>query len=147
MARLLGIAIKPHGEKEMRELPGALLSCERGVEGDSRGKPGPRQVTLMSHAAWQMACKELAMDLHWSQRRANLLVDNLSLEESVGAVIHIGDATLEVTGETDPCRRMEALYPGLFAALAMEWRGGVTCRVVKGALLTVGETVALSGQP
>jgi MOSC domain-containing protein YiiM len=49
-----------------------------------------------------------------------------------------------VTGETDPCRRMEALHTGLFAALAKEWRGGVTCRVVKGGLLTVGETVVLS---
>lgn len=144
MATLLGIAIKPHNEKAMCELSEVPLSCERGVEGDSRGKPGPRQVTLLSLAAWQAAGNELGIDFYWSQRRANLLVDVLDLEQSTGAHIHIGDAILEVTGETDPCRRMEALHTGLFAALAKEWRGGVTCRVVKGGLLTVGETVVLS---
>ena len=35
---------------------------------------------------------------------------------------------LEVTGETDPCERMEEIQPGLFQALAPGWRGGVTCR-------------------
>ncbi|MEN8170844.1 MAG: MOSC domain-containing protein [Pseudomonadota bacterium] len=144
MATLIGIAIKPHHEQVMRELSEALLSCERGVEGDSRGKPGPRQVTVLSLAAWQAAGKELGIDFHWSQRRANLLVDMLDLEQSSGAHIHIGDAILEVTGETDPCRRMEALHTGLFDALAKEWRGGVTCRVVKGGVLTVGETVMLN---
>jgi MOSC domain-containing protein YiiM len=144
VALLLGIAIKPHAEAVMRELPEALLSCERGVEGDSRGKPGPRQVTLLSLSGWQAACDELGIALHWNRRRANLLVDNLALEGSIGARIHIGDAILEVTGETDPCRRMEALHPGLFAALATAWRGGVTCRVVRGATLTVGSKVTLS---
>jgi MOSC domain-containing protein YiiM len=145
VATLLGIAIKPHGESVMRELTAAPLSCEHGVEGDSRGRPGPRQVTLLSHAAWQAACRELGIELHWVSRRANLLVDELPLQQSKGHHIHIGEAILEITGETDPCRRMEALHPGLFQALASEWRGGVTCRVVRGGQLGVGSPVTLSG--
>lgn len=143
MATLLGIAIKPHGETEMRELREAWLSCELGVEGDSRGRPGPRQVTLLSLEAWQAACGELGIERPWTDRRANLLVDALSLEQTSGSHIHIGEAVLQITGETDPCRRMEALHPGLFNALAREWRGGVTCCVVKGGQLIVGSEIAL----
>lgn len=143
MATLLGIAIKPHGATTMHELVAAPMSCERGVEGDSRGKPGPRQVTLLSLEAWQAACDELGISLPWTARRANLLVDSLPLPQSKGRRIHIGEAVLEITGETDPCRRMAALHPGLFNALAKEWRGGVTCRVVQGALLQLGCGVVL----
>ncbi len=144
MATLLGIAIRPYGETVMQELSQAEMTCERGVEGDSRGRRGKRQVTLMSLADWQAACNELEIDLHWVERRANLLVDALPLEQTRGQKIEIGEAVLEITGETDPCHRMESLHPGLFKALAKGWRGGVTCRVVRGALLTVGTGVVLA---
>lgn len=143
MATLLGIAVRPHGETHMRELQQAELSCERGVEGDSRGKPGRRQVTVLSLEGWLEACSELGIERHWMDRRANLLVDALPLELSTGRHIVIGDALLEITGETDPCERMEALHPGLFDALAKGWRGGVTCRVVRGGLLEPGCEVVL----
>lgn len=144
MAILLGIAIKPHGETTMRELDAAELSCERGVEGDCRGRPGPRQVTLLSLADWQAACSELGIERHWTDRRANLLVDALPLAQTKGQHIHIGSAILQITGETDPCKRMEALHPGLFDALAKGWRGGVSCRVAKGGLLSIGSEVMLT---
>jgi MOSC domain-containing protein YiiM len=145
VATLLGIAIKPRDKGPMQVLDGALLSREHGVEGCRSGKPGRRQVTLLSLAAWQAACRELGIDLPWSARRANLLVDDLPLQQRIGAQIHIGEAVLEITGETDPCKRMAALHPGLFDALAKEWRGGVTCRVVAGGVLTSGCTVVLVG--
>ena len=143
MATLLGIAIKPHGASEMRELDSATISCERGVEGDSRGKPGPRQVTVIALADWQAACEELAIERHWSDRRANLLVDALSFVGSKGQQIQIGDVLLEITGETDPCHRMESLHAGLFNALAKEWRGGVTCRVLQGGEVVPGQSAEL----
>ncbi len=143
-ARLLGIAIKPHGVETMRLLPGAELGVAFGVKGDSRGKPGPRQVTLMSLADWRAACAELGDEqLPWVSRRANLLVDALPLTETVGRHIRLGEALLEVTGETDPCSRMEGLRSGLFNALARDWRGGVTCRVVTGGPLVLGMRVEL----
>lgn len=141
MAILLGIAIKPQGETEMRLLDQARLSLETGVSGDSRGQPGPRQVTLITLAAWQQACEELAVNLDWTCRRANLLVDELPLFQSKGQVIVLGDARLEITGETDPCARMDKVHQGLLDALAKSWRGGVTCRVLKAGDLATGMTV------
>lgn len=142
-AKLLGIAIKPKRLQPMHELNAVQLSVELGLAGDCRGKPGARQVTLLSQTAWRAACAELGVDLPWTTRRANLLVDDLPLLQSTGARILIGETVLEITGETDPCSRMEKAQRGLFEALNRDWRGGVCCRVVQGGLLELGMKVKL----
>lgn len=119
------------------------LSTTAGLLGDWRGKPGSRQLTLMNLSDWQTACGELGIELPWHSRRANLLVDELPLYQQAGATIQLGDALLEITGETDPCERMEALQPGLFDALKPHWRGGVTCRVIRGGAIHTGMAVTL----
>ena len=83
------------------------------------------------------------MELPWQTRRANLLVDALPLHRSTGVRIVLGEAVLEVTGETDPCERMEEAQPGLFQALAPDWRGGVTCKVLANGVIRVGMDVEL----
>jgi len=143
-ASLLGIAIKPQRLQPMQLLSAGELSPREGLVGDSRGKPGPRQVTLLSLAAWQAACHEIGIILPWTDRRANLLVGDLPLYQSAGSRIAIGDAVLEITGETDPCSRMTAVHPGLLEALAPDWRGGVCCRVLRGGLLIQGMEVELA---
>jgi MOSC domain-containing protein YiiM len=143
MAKLLGIAVKPQKRQPMLACAIVDLSVEVGIAGDWRGKPGPRQVTLMSQTAWHAACAELGVHLPWEARRANLLVDDLPLSQAIGAHILLGDAVLEITGETDPCSRMEAVHPGLRNALGSHWRGGVCCRVLQGGLLVLGMEVIL----
>lgn len=143
MARLLGIAVKAYRKGPVTTLERAPITIQGGVAGDWRGKPGKRQVTLMSLSDWQAACDELGVTLPWETRRANLLVDRLPLCRSSGARILLGEVVLEVTGETDPCERMEAAQPGLFQALARHWRGGVTCRVVTGGTVHLGMPVKM----
>ena len=70
--------------------------------------------------------------LPWTTRRANLLVAGVRLPRASGGILQIGSVRLEVTAQTYPCARMEDARPGLLKALAREWRGGVTCRVVEG---------------
>ena len=69
---------------------------------------------------------------------------NLPLIQSTGPRILIGDAVLEITGETDPCSRMEKAQQGLFAPLSRDWRGGVCGRVVQGGVLALGMDVELA---
>lgn len=142
-SKLIGIAIKPQRLQPMHLLSAGELSVEQGVAGDSRGKPGPRQVTLLSQFAWQAICDELGVILPWTERRANLLVEDLPLTRATGAQIVIGNAILEITGETDPCSRMKTVHEGLYDALSRDWRGGVTCRVLQGGQLTLGMDVKL----
>lgn len=143
MAKLLGIAVKQQRKGPLSTHDEAQITVHHGVVGDWRGKPGKRQVTLMSLADWQAACGELGVELPWQTRRANLLVDELPLYQSSGARITIGDVVLEVTGETDPCERMEQAQPGLFDALARRWRGGVTCRVLANGIVRLGMEVEI----
>ena len=143
MARLLGIAVKAQRKGAISLHDEAMITIHAGVVGDWRGKPGKRQVTLMSLADWQAACGELGLALPWQTRRANLLVDALPLHRSTGSRIVLGEAVLEVTGETDPCERMEDAQPGLFQALAPEWRGGVTCKVLANGVIRIGMDVEL----
>ena len=143
MARLLGIAVKPRRKGVLSTHDEAQITLQNGVIGDWRGKPGKRQVTLMSLSDWQHACAELGVDLPWETRRANLVVDDLPLYQTTGARIVIGDVLLEVTGETEPCERMEEAQPGLYAALDSHWRGGVTCRVLANGIVRVGMEVEL----
>lgn len=143
MAKLLGIAIKPRPGDEMLLCSEALLDPQSGLVGDCCGKPGKRQVTLMNLSDWQTTCAELGTDLSWHLRRANLLVDHLPLYHSTGKRLQLGNALLEVTGETDPCERMEEAHAGLFQALLPEWRGGVTCKILQGGDIRLEMTVEI----
>lgn len=146
MARLLGIAVKTHRKRPISLHDEAMITIHSGVVGDWRGKPGKRQITVMTLADWQAACGDLDVELPWHIRRANLLIDTLPLCQSTGSRIVLGGAVLEVTGETDPCERMEQAHPGLFEALQPAWRGGVTCRVLANGVIRVGMVVAFQPQ-
>jgi len=114
-----------------------------GVAGDFRGRPGRRQVTVLTVPGWNEACRELGRELPWTTRRANLLVDGIPLAESAGGQLVIGSLVLEITGELDPCSRMEEAGEGLRQALEPDWRGGVTCRVIAAGEIGVGDKVCL----
>lgn len=124
------------------------ISVDGGLHGDFRGvvKPGGRgrrQVTLIERADWDAAMAEVGHNIGWQQRRANLLVEGLDLPQRPGTRLRIGEVVLEVTRETDPCERMEALAVGLKAALSVDWRGGVCARVKAGGHIAVGDTIRI----
>ncbi|MGL5360537.1 MAG: MOSC domain-containing protein [Shewanella sp.] len=144
MAKLLAIAYKTAKGGPMNEVLCANVTQLSGVENDIFGRPGKRQVTVLSLQQWQLACQTIAAELPWTSRRANLLVDGLQFDASfVGKRLQIGDLLLEITGETDPCKKMAVSHPGLEAALTPDWRGGVTGKVLQGAMIHQGDEVSL----
>jgi MOSC domain-containing protein YiiM len=137
-----GIAYRSKPKAPMTETKRVEITCDSGVVPDFRGKPGKRQVTLLSLQSWQDACAELGVELPWTLRRANILIDGLRFSAfDVGRIIRIGEAELQVMIETDPCPRMDAQHPGLTAALTPDWRAGVCCKVLKGGTVQVGDAV------
>ncbi|MBD3760448.1 MOSC domain-containing protein [Rhizorhabdus sp.] len=144
--RLIGIARKgrPHGPMEL--LDHVAIGIDTGVHGDHRGavRPGRsnrRQVTILMAEDWTAALAELGAPVSWEQRRANLLVEGIVLPREEGVRVRIGQAVLEITGECDPCRRMDAVADGLQRALRPEWRGGRICRVIEAGAVLVGDDV------
>ncbi|BDW87590.1 MOSC domain-containing protein [Thalassospira tepidiphila] len=141
-AELVGIARKLRPRAPMESLESVSVTTELGIDGDFRGKLRRRQVTVLAEEDWQAACHEIDRDdIHWTERRANLFVRGIALPRSKGSKLSIGDGVFEITGETDPCNRMDAVAMGLQEALRPDWRGGVTCRVIAGGTITIGDPV------
>lgn len=146
--RLLGIARHDRPRGAMETVDDVDVTVAGGISGDFRGslKPGRnrRQVTVMAAEAWHAALAELKQAVPWEQRRVNLLVEGLAIADIAGArLVFASGMTLEVTGECDPCSRMEDVAPGLKAVLLPDWRGGITTRVIESGRLRVGDHVRI----
>ena len=133
----------------MEVIDHVAVTIDGGIHGDFRGaiKPGgsgKRQVTLIERGDWDAAMHEVGHAIPWQERRANLLVEGFDLPQVAGVRLRIGtDVVLEITRETDPCERMEALAEGLKAALTSDWRGGACTRVKVGGAIAVGDEIRI----
>lgn len=133
----------------MEALLEAAVTPETGVADDFRGRSRPgrsmrRQVSILRVEDWATAEAELGTVLSWTVRRANLMVGGLDLPKRAGGYLHVGASVkLEITGECDPCRRMDEQHQGLWAALTPDWRGGVLARVVSGGYIALGDQVRM----
>jgi MOSC domain-containing protein YiiM len=148
VGRLLGIARHDRPRGPMETVDAVDVTEREGVRGDFRGalKPGrnKRQVTIMAAECWRDALAELRQPIAWELRRVNLLVEGLRLEGTTGGRVRFASGlVLEITGECDPCSRMEEICPGLKAALLPHWRGGITTRVIAGGHIAVGDEVRI----
>ena len=121
-----------HPAVELIEGAGVQESADRG---------GKRQVTVLSAEAWEAACREIGRELDPILRRANVLVRGLDFEATRGRVLELGEARLEIWGETVPCKLMEETAPGLLKALLPHWRGGAFGTVTRGGAVRVGDAV------
>jgi MOSC domain-containing protein YiiM len=152
--RLGGIARhdRPYGPIET--LDHVAVTATEGVHGCIRGalsatkKTRKRQVSIIEAESWAAAMEDLGIAegdrLPWHARRANLLVEGLRLPREPGKVIAIGASLrIEVTVETEPCERMDALLPGLKAVLMPDWRGGVCGRVLTDGEIALGDKVRI----
>jgi MOSC domain-containing protein YiiM len=152
--KLIGIARRSGVRLPMEELPSGAITVDRGLDGDHKGPKFPRRrITVLAREAWDEALAELSrreeteVRLPWTVRRANLLFEGVRLPRARGGIIQIGPVRLEITNETNPCGRMDEAFPGLLKALHPEWRGGVTCKVLEGGIVTLGDEVELVVAP
>ncbi len=147
--RLAGIARHPRPKAPMELVDHVDVTLEAGIAGDFRGavKPGGRgrrQITLIERRQWDAAMADLGRDIPWQERRANLLVEGVSLPRERGALLRIGaDVVVRITGECDPCSRMESIAPGLKAVLLPDWRGGVTAKVLHGGRIAIDDHIRI----
>ncbi len=147
MPKLIGIATHAQSKGAITQHQSIQVHLKTGLENDYRGQCNPRtQVTLLSAQTWERICQTLDVKLDWSERRANLLVDDMDFSEGdalIGQQVQVGKVLLEITAETDPCARMEQLCPGLKEALSPDWNGGIRCKVLKEGTIQIGDKIQL----
>jgi MOSC domain-containing protein YiiM len=152
--RLIGIARRPAVRAPMEVIETGTISVSGGLDGDHKGPKFPkRRITVLALEDWMAALGDLKgedgrpVDLPWTTRRANLLVEGVRLPRARGGILQIGPVKLEVTYPTQPCRRMDEAFGGLLKALHPEWRGGVTCAVLEGGEVALGDAVDVLVSP
>jgi len=146
--RLIGIARKPRSRGQVELLDHAAVGVDTGIAGDHRGairpgKSGRRQVTIMAAEDWVAVTAELGKTIGWEQRRVNLLSEGIDLPREPGSRLRIGGVVLEITGECDPCSRMEEIATGLKGALIPGWRGGRISKVIEGGTIALGDEIEI----
>jgi MOSC domain-containing protein YiiM len=143
-ARLEAIWIKRERRGSMVPVASARLVEGLGIEGNA-DRVGVRQVTVLDADAWAEATAVVGAPVDPIERRANLLVRGVAFAETVGRVLRVGEARIEIRGETRPCRRMDEAASGLREALDRGWRGGVYGVVLTGGELRTGDPVSWEG--
>ena len=117
-----------------------------GIPGDYRsGGNKRRQLTLIEEEALAETAKILGRPVPEGASRRQVVIRGLDLNTLIGHSIRIGDIVLAIERYCAPCQRMnEEIGPG--GRDALRWKAGVTCRVVMGGMLRVGERVVLDGE-
>jgi MOSC domain-containing protein YiiM len=141
--RLEWIGVRPGRRIAAEPLASATLETGHGVDGDryETNRNGPRQVTLIAAEdiaaiAAFLGLREIAPEL----LRRNLVTSGINLLVLKDRRFRVGAALLEGSGECAPCSRMEETFgPGGYNAV--RGHGGITARVIEGALVHVGEVV------
>ena len=119
----------------------ARAVAAEGLEGDrSRNPRNLRQVLVMDRETLDH------YGLQPGQVKENITVTGLDLAQAKkGNVFFIGGAdapvTLEVTGDCEPCQKMDAITPGLRAEL--QGRRGILTVVLQGGDIAVGDPIRL----
>ena len=140
--QLRAIWVKRAKRGPMDAVEKAELIAGRGIVGNAN-QGGRRQVTVIEEEIWQNLMNELNGQLSPSSRRANLLVRGISLANTRGRVLRIGECRIRIFGETRPCERMDEALQGLRDALKPNWGGGAFGEVLTDGEISVGDEVYL----
>lgn len=142
MASIAAIFLRPSARTPVRRVDRAEALAGTGLRGDHAGG-GNRQITVLDLDAWRAACEALGRELDPSLRRANVVIDGLSLAGLRGRRLRLGTVELELVGETAPCKLLDDAVPGLMQALRPDGRGGLYGRIESGGTIAVGDPVIL----
>ena len=129
--------------KKALHVKSAEAMQNHGLVGDKAGqKPGGnRQITLFQHEYLAVIASLLnKKSVQPVQLRRNIVVSGINLAILKGKQVKIHDAIIEITGNCAPCAKMEHVL-GFGGFNAMRNHGGVTAKVIRGGIISLGDEV------
>jgi MOSC domain-containing protein YiiM len=129
-----------HGQP-VREFDEAFAVENKGFNDCVHGRPGSsRQLLLMDIETLD------EFGIVPGRVKENITTRGIKLDELLmGQRIRVGEASLEVTKECEPCHQMDAIRQGLKEAL--RGRRGILCRVLESGQIRRGDRIEiLQGQ-
>lgn len=99
-----------------------------------------RQVTLFEIETLAALARDAKIELAPHEHRRNVTVQGVPLNHLVGTQFWVGEALLEATRLSTPCRHIEEILDkAVFDPLIN--RAGLNCKILKGGVIRVGDTV------
>ncbi|MYN13863.1 MOSC domain-containing protein [Pusillimonas sp. TS35] len=143
----------PRAYLPMRYFDSLKLIEGVGIEGDryasgmgyysDRPEEG-RQVTLFEIETLDALKRDHSVDLEPHEHRRNITVSGVALNHLVGRQFWIGDALLQATRLSTPCKHLEEVTgKQVFATLIN--RAGLNCKILRTGVIHVGDTVRPAG--
>ncbi len=145
MAEVVSIHIVREKKAPAESCDHVTIRTDFGIEGDYRsGKYQTGQITLIESEVMDTASRKLGYEIPAGASRRQIVVRGVSLNETIGYKLRLGSVLVLAEEKCKPCDNMEAtIGPG--AKDAMNGRGGVRCRVIKGGELHVSDAVTVEG--
>ena len=137
MARVTHLFRAPKRREPMEGLHEVRALEDVGLEGCMHARPqGKRQVLLMDRETLDV------FELVPGIVRENVTTEGIDVNGlAIGQRLLVGEVELQVSAVCDPCEQIEALRPGLQAA--MQGRRGMLCKVVRGGMLRRGDGIVV----
>jgi MOSC domain-containing protein YiiM len=125
----------PRKRAPMEELDEAVVMANFGLQGCAHARLlGKRQVLLMDEETLR------EFGLAPGIVRENVTTEGLDVNGlRLGQRLRVGEVELQVSLVCDPCEQIEALRPGLEAA--MKGKRGMLCKVMRGGKLRRGDVI------
>jgi MOSC domain-containing protein YiiM len=135
----------------MKSFGSLLLFAGIGIEGDrhatgeafhsDRPEEG-RQITLFEEETIEALLRDHNIKLKPEDHRRNITTRNVPLNHLVGKRFKVGDAILEATRLSTPCRHIEQIT-GLELFNQLTNRSGLNAKIIVGGEIIVGDTIKL----
>ena len=138
--KLEAIWLKRMKRGPMDRVDQATLIAGSGLAGNTdQGRK--RQVTIIEKEVFERLKNELSEKIDPTMRRANLLISGVTLADTRGKILKIGNCRIRIWGETKPCELMDEMHSGLKNALKPNWFGGIFGEVLDNGQIKIGDQV------
>jgi MOSC domain-containing protein YiiM len=136
-ARVLHLFRAPKRRMAMQELDAVRVLENTGLEGCAQARPGGKRQVLLVDVE---TLRETELRPGWI--RENITTGGLEVNGlKIGQRVTVANVELEVSAVCDPCELIEAIRPGLQAA--MMGKRGMLCRVLRGGVVKAGDGICV----